>query len=178
MKKVILSLVIALGVISCGGNSAKQENTESQQVEQATQVAAISLDSMLAAADTYLDKEVTFKGHVTHTCAHSGRRCFMKGDNKDLSIRVEAKGEIGGFNRELVGSEIAVTGILKERRLTVAEINEMEKVIETKSLKDDGSQESCDTESANIEEMRNWMKANNKDYYSIYFVDGQKYAEL
>lgn len=178
MKKILLILVTALAMLACG-NSAKQQNGETKSSEATEKSASVmSLDEMLASVDNLLDKEVTFKGYVTHTCVHSGRRCFMQGDNKNISIRVEAKGEIGGFNRELIGHEIAVTGTLKERRLSVGEINEMEKVIETKELKNDGSQESCDTERANIKEMREWMKANNKDYFAIYYVDGKKYNEL
>lgn len=177
MRKTFLTLVIILAMVACGNSSKKQ--SEETKVEQATEqsVAVMTLDAMLTSAESLLDQEVTFKGYVTHTCAHSGKRCFMQGDNK-ISIRVEAKGEIGGFNRELIGNEIAVTGTLKEKRLSANEINEMEKVIETKSIKDDGSEESCDTERANIQEMRDWMKANNKDYFAIYYVDGKKYNEL
>ena len=178
MKKIILSMVIVLGAVACGNSSKQQSNATEDQQQVETAVVAQPLDSMLAKADSYVDKEVTFKGYVTHTCSHSGKRCFMQGDNKDISIRVEAKGEIGGFNRELLGHEIILTGVLKERRLSVAEINEMENVLETNSLKDDGSEESCDTERANIQQMRDWMKANNKDYFAIYSVDGIKYTEL
>lgn len=176
MKKIIFALAISLAMVACS-NSSKPQNEE-KNVEQTATAAVISLDDMLASADKYLDKEVTFKGYVTHTCKHAGKRCFMQGENKNISIRVEAKGEIGGFNRELIGNEITVTGTLKEKRLSVNEINEMEKVIETKSLNTDGSEESCDTERANIQEMRDWMKANDKDYFAIYYVDGIKYNEL
>lgn len=176
MKKVILALTITLGIVAC--NPSKQQNEDSKSEQTTVETTVIPLEDMLSSADKYIDKEVTFKGYVTHTCKHSGRRCFMKGEKGNISLRVEAKGEIGGFNRELIGNEIALTGILKERRLSTDEINEMEKAIETKSMKSDGSQESCDTERANIKEMREWMKANNKDYFAIYYVDGIKYNEL
>ncbi len=176
MKKIILSFAMGLCIVACGGSSKKQ-NEETSVEQKASTTTAISLDDMLNSAEEHLNKEVTFKGYVTHTCSHSGKRCFMQGDNK-ISIRVEAKGEIGGFNRELIGNEIAVTGILKEKRLTEAEINQMEKAIEAQVISNDGSEESCDTERANIQEMRDWMKANNKDYFSIYYVDGKTYDEL
>lgn len=177
MKKLILALAVSFGMMACGNSSQKQ--TADQQTAEATATTtAVPLDSMLTNAENYLDKEVTFKGYVTHTCKHAGKRCFMQGDNKNISVRVEAKGEIGGFNRELIGNEIAVTGTLKEKRLSDAEINSMEKAIETKSLQDDGSQETCDAERANIKEMRTWMKSNNKDYFAIYYVDGIKYNQL
>ena len=30
----------------------------------------------------------------------------------------------------------------------------------------------------NINEMREWMKAHNKDYYSIYYMDGERYEVI
>lgn len=176
MKKIILAFVVGACLMACG-NTSKQQN-EATNTEQTTVASdVLSLDEMLQKAEELKNKEITVKGYVTHTCSHSGKRCFLQGDSK-VTIRVEAKGEIGGFNRELIGNEIAVTGILKEKQLTEAEINLMEKDIEAKAIKDDGSEESCDTERANIEEMRAWMKANNKDYFAIYYLDGLTYDEL
>lgn len=54
----------------------------------------------------------------------------------------------------------------------------MEKSIAERRIKDDGSAESCDTETANIENMRSWMKENGKDYYPIYYIDGEDYSEV
>lgn len=42
-------------------------------------------------------------------------------------------------------------------------------------LKKESNGETCDAELSNIENMRKWMKENNKDYYSIYFVEGTDY---
>lgn len=88
-------------------------------------------------------------------------------------MRVEAKGNIGGFNRELIGSEVIIKGILKEDRITEEYLNE----IETKFAKanKNANGEHCDTETKNINSMRKWMKENNKDYYSIYYLEGQDY---
>ena len=51
----------------------------------------------------------------------------------------------------------------------------MEEAINDKKVKDDGSAESCDAETANIANMRKWMKDNQKDFYSIYYIDGTNY---
>lgn len=175
MKKVIFTMVVLLGLVAC--NSTAKKQTENTEPAQAVSETSMTVDDLLASAEANLDKEVQFMGTVTHTCSHSGKRCFLQGKG-DVTIRIEAKGDIGGFNRELVGNDILVTGILKERRLSATEINEMEQAIEAKSIKDDGSEASCDTERANIQEMRDWMKANGKDYFAIYYVDGTQYEEL
>lgn len=177
MKKIVLAIAIVLGLASCN-SSSKQENNTAVEQQSTVETNVMSVDDMLASAEKYVGKEVTFKGVVAHTCKHAGKRCFIQGETPDLSIRVEAKGDIGGFNRELIGNEIEVTGTLKERRVSNTQIDDMEKALATQSFKDDGSQESCDTEKANIQGMRDWMKTNDKDYFAIYYVDGTSYNEL
>ncbi len=161
--------VIGLLFISC---NMKQKGT-SKEATQAKQI-VYSIDELMATANQMVGKEVAFKGLVNHVCAHSGKRCILKNGKGDLSIRVEAVGELEGFDKEIAGNDIKVAGILREKRLDLASINEWEtEVIE----KHKGEEESghCSSEMANITEMRNWMKENNKDYYAIYYVDGNSY---
>ena len=96
------------------------------------------------------------------------------GNDQKTSIRVEARGNIGGFNRELIGSELVIKGILKENKLTKEYIDQAEEELKEKQGKESNG-ETCDAELSNIENMRKWMKENNKDYYSIYFVEGTDY---
>ena len=136
-----------------------------------SEATVFTLDSLLNHAESYVDKSVTVRGFVTHTCKHSGRRCFITDESQKSTLKVEAKGEITGFNRELVGSEIEVTGILHENRLTIADIDEMEKEMEDSS-------DACSSDAANIKKMRDWMKEKGKDYYPVYYIDGEKYNEI
>lgn len=177
MKKIFLLLAVVFAISSCN-NSAKQESTETSEQTAKSEAQIYTFEDLLAQAGTLVDKPVRVKGYVTHTCKHSGRRCFLAGEDQKVTMRVEAKGKIGGFNRELIGSQIEVDGILRENRLSTDKINEMEKAINEKAIKNDGSAESCDTETANIQKMRDWMKSNGKDYYSIYYIDGENYNEV
>ena len=165
-------------MLSCNGSNKENKNAEAQTAEAQSAVSAFPIENLLAQADNYIDKPVKVTGFVTHTCKHSGKRCFLADENQNVSIRVEAKGNIGGFNRELVGSEIEVDGVLHERRLSEAEIDQMEKDIAAKRVSGDGSAESCDTETANVEKMRSWMKDKGKDYYAIYYIDGEDFKEI
>lgn len=178
MKNLIFLALVAMCLASCTSkNTEKERNgSDSTSLAQASDIAIYPLDSLLAIADQLVDKTVTVKGSVTHTCKHSGKRCFIVGDNENVSMRVEAKGNIGGFNRELVGSELAITGVVKERRLTKEYIDQYEKDVNEKKVKEDGSAETCQAELANISEMRDWMKKNNKDYYAIYYMDGEEFS--
>ncbi len=177
MKKMMFLAIMAICLSSCTNKSTEEKgNNSDSTTAQVSDIAVYRLDNLLAVADQLVDKKVTVKGSVTHTCKHSGKRCFIVGDNENVSMRVEAKGNIGGFNRELVGSELAITGVVKERRLTKEYIDQYEKDVNEKKVKEDGSAETCQAELANINEMRDWMKKNNKDYYAIYYMDGEEFS--
>jgi hypothetical protein len=177
MKQLFLLAVLSAALVACTGNK-KTETPAVDAPDSATvEAPAYELDKLLEVADTEIDKTVKVTGYVTHTCKHSGKRCFIVGESQQASMRVEAKGEIGGFNRELVGSRLEITGVLKERRLSKEYIEQMEKDVEVKK-KEDGAAESCAAELSNISEMRRWMKDHGKDYYVIYYMNGLNYTTL
>ena len=180
MKKIIFVVVafLGLGMASCGNSSKKQETAVTPQTEVKTVDVekALYLEDLLTKAETEVGKEVVLRGKITHTCKHSGRRCFVVGKNDStLSIRVEAKGNIGGFNRELIGSEVAIKGILRENRMSEEDIKSMEEELKKQQANAKNGAESCDSEMKNIKGMRDWMKANNKEFYSIYFMEGLEF---
>lgn len=176
MKKLVLFISILGLLASCGNKKENQTgDNSSNEAVQASNIPTYGLDSLLAVADQLIDKTVIVRGSVTHTCQHSGKKCFIVGDNENVTLRVEAKGNIEGFNRELVGSELAIKGVVREHRLTKEYIDQMEKETNEKKAKEDESDGECQTELNNIKDMRDWMKANNKEYYSIYFLDGEQY---
>lgn len=176
MKQVFILAAAILLITACNKTQSDQAgnaDANATQVESTSKV--YTLDELLNNAGELLGETVTVRGSVTHTCKHSGKRCFIVGEDPNLTMRVEAKGEIGGFNRELVGSELAITGIVQERRLSKEYIDQQEKEINEKAAQEDGSAETCAAELSNIEEMRAWMKENGKEYYSIYFMDGESF---
>jgi hypothetical protein len=177
MKQLFVLAALSLALIACSGNKKQQETSDEASTTVVSEGPVYALDSLLAVADQEVDKTLTVVGYVTHTCKHSGKRCFIVGESQEASLRVEAKGEIGGFNRELVGSKLAVNGILKERRLSQEYIAELEKDVNLKK-QEDGAAESCEAELSNIADMRKWMKDHNKDYYVIYYMDGLSFETL
>ncbi|MDR1666392.1 MAG: hypothetical protein LBS03_01675 [Bacteroidales bacterium] len=179
MKKFMIPL-IALAMIfaaSCHRSGQKPSGdvaaTEAKLLE-----TGYGVDTLLAVAELHVDKPVTIHGYVTHVCKHSGKRCFLTGEQQLYTIRVEAKGEIGGFNRELAGSKLVVNGTLKERRFTQAEINDMETEVNERLGKTPDSEETCAAELASIAKIQQWMKDHDKDYYATYYVDGLTYEVL
>ncbi|MDR2805465.1 MAG: hypothetical protein LBB85_07465 [Dysgonamonadaceae bacterium] len=178
MKQLVALAALSLVLGACSGNKKQAEaSADAPLTSVAAETSSFPLDDLLAVADQEVDKTITVVGYVTHTCKHSGKRCFIVGESQEASLRVEAKGEIGGFNRELVGSKLAINGVLKERRLSQEYIAELEKDVNLKK-QEDGAAESCEAELSNIADMRKWMKAHNKDYYVIYYMDGLSFETL
>ena len=172
----VVCLTVGMAFTSCG-NSKKQseESSTTEQVAQGIDVSKASyVEEILQNAEKEVGKEITLKGFVTHTCKHSGRRCFVMGNDQKTSIRVEARENIGGFNRELIGSELVIKGVLKENKLTKEYIDQAEEELKGKQRQESDG-EICDAELSNINNMRKWMKENNKDYYSVYYVEGTDY---
>jgi len=162
-------VVLALALFSCSGNR--------QQTE--TAVATFELDNLLAVADQEVDKTVTVTGIVTHTCKHSGKKCFIVGESQAVSLQVfvDAEGEIEMFTPDLIGSKLAITGVFKEEHTSQEEIDEYEKSI--KIMEEEGtSPEACATELASIKDMRQWMADHGKDYFVSYYMEGLKYEVL
>ncbi|MCD8172387.1 MAG: hypothetical protein LUD76_02840 [Alistipes sp.] len=181
MKKLLLFAATAVLLASCGGNARNSNNsaTDGPATELASAAGTVyTIDDLMPVAGDIVGQDITVRGYVTHTCKHSGKRCFIVGEDQNLSFRVEAKGNIGGFNRELVGSELAITGKLQERRLSEEYLDQLEKDLSEKALAEDGSAETCQAEIANIEGMKQWMQENGKDYYAIYYMDGEDYEIL
>lgn len=180
MKKALL-FAAALCLLAACGNNARKNAAKTADTAAAQQTAApapakiYQIDDLLTDAEDLVGKQVTVRGHVTHTCKHSGKRCFIVGDDQKTSLRVEAKGNIGGFNRELIGSQLDITGILRENRLSREYLDRMEKDLNEKRIEEDGSAETCEAELANIDGMKAWMETHGKDYYSVYYLDGEDY---
>jgi len=173
--KYVSIIAICLLCLSCKlkPKETKKDNIEENQLAQSEQ-SVVTIDQLMLNAEQSVGKEVHFNGLVNHICAHSGKRCILKNSTGELSIRVEATGDLEGFDKEMAGHDIKVTGVLREKRLDEASIDEWEIEVKAKHASEEGG-EHCSSEMANIKEMRDWMKNNNKNYYAIYYVDGNSY---
>ncbi len=174
--KNLLFAIIAVILFACNSEKKGTNNEISEQkTEKVDFGKAMTVEQLIEVAANSIDKEVYLKGTVDHVCARSGKRCILIDNSGEFSIRVEASGNINGFNRELSGMEIAVKGILKEERLTSELIDEKETKIKEEQIENEKERERCAARLSNIKKMQKWMQTNNKDYYPVYFVEGTDY---
>ncbi|GAB1405154.1 MAG: hypothetical protein PHX54_12910 [Lentimicrobiaceae bacterium] len=169
MKRLMFIAVVLVAFAACNSDRKSAENAEGASSEQ-----VLNIPDFMELAELNLDKEVVVMGTVSHVCSHSGKRCFIVDSTANQSIRVEATGDIPNFNRELSGRDIIVTGIVREKRLDNTYLDEWEMELKEQQVNEEEG-DHCAAELENIDEMRQWMKDKNRDYYSIYYIDGTSY---
>ena len=132
MKQLVVIALAAVLLTACG-----QQNQEQDTAAAAGSASTVS--ALLTDAETNIDKEVTIEGLVTHVCKHGGRRVHVTDIETNEKIRVEAPEEMPAFARELEGSDIVVTGLLRETRIDAAYLDEWEQEILTAQGEEEAS---------------------------------------
>ena len=184
---VAATLIAALVTTTSCGNSNKQSQSEKTEL---AAPAALSVDNLLAHADSLANREVTIEGICTHTCKHGATKIFLMGSDDTQVIRVEA-GTLGAFDPKCVNSIVRVTGTLKEQRIDEAYLQNWEAQLKAQAAEKHGTGEAgCDTEkkargeTANTPEARiadfrakiaDRKASSGKEYLSFYFMEANSY---
>ena len=177
----------ALTFAACSGGN-RTTGTETTETQTST---ALTIDDLLARADSLVDQQVTFQGVCTHTCKHGATKMFMMGTDDTKTIRVEA-GELGSFDTKCINSMVEVTGVLREQRIDEAYLRQWEEQLKARTAKQHGNGEAgCDSEKKARGETGNTpeeriadfrakiaqRKADTgRDYLSFYYVEAKDYA--
>lgn len=183
-----LLMLMTLAVASCGNNKKNEEKTVSE-----ASAAVLQVDDILAEAQAYAGKRVTFEGVCTHTCKHGGKKMFMMGSDDTRTIRVDAGKEIGSFPSEVVNSLVEVTGTLVEERIDEPAIRLMEEQYRSRTAglhgddeaagcateKNAHGQKELDTFEQRMQDYRERIalrkEKEGKEYLSFYAVKGESY---
>lgn len=187
---MLLCATAVLGLMSCaqgkkkegcnsGGSCCSGNKTEAVATTAKESAGSVALENIARDGEKLIGKQVTTSGVVDHVCSHAGKKCFISKEGSEESLQVLAGGEIKAFGKELMGKEIEVTGVMKEHRITSEQV-EAQKAALKKRMEgnvDDKTEHACSRGMVNVEKMESWMKANKKDYYPIYYMEGMKYAE-
>ncbi|QIA08186.1 hypothetical protein [Draconibacterium halophilum] len=164
MKKIALISLFAVILFACGQQTKKQEAT----VEPEKSAEVLSVDELLENAPELADNEVVVKGTVFHVCQQGGERCFIMGSTEDLSIRIEAGEKIGAFTQEQMGSEVVITGILKEVKTEADAHN---------PGREHGDEEG-EVEDAETETAHEIIAENEEAAERIFFIEGLEVKEI
>lgn len=133
MKQLLTFALMALLFTACGQQESQDTDGAAGDVMKVT--------ALLEQPDEMNEKEVTLEGTVTHVCKHGGRRVHLTDIDTNEKIRVEAPEDMPAFARELEGSDIVVTGVLKETRIDAAYLDEWE--AEIRQAAEEGAEEAA-----------------------------------
>jgi hypothetical protein len=170
MKNYLILFAISLIIICCNNMAPKETATSTLNV----------LEFEKKAGD-YVNKEVTLEGLVSHTCKEGGKKMFIM-DPKCDSITVKIITE-NVFDKSLEGSNVLISGIVRELRVDEAYIKNMEKETSENSTIDreagmkhtpkELSNENT-TQNSVTANLRNELKKCGKDHLSFYSVECKK----
>lgn len=177
IKKVLGVFIITTILFSCGNK------TEKKEVVSEKEVAIITVDYLNPNIQSYIDKDIVVAGIVNHVCSHGGKRMFIMGEDPDMVIKITPNDKIGVFEKELEGSLVFVTGIVKELRINEDYVANLEKEVESGSDNEaihDHSAGTHDEEAENeqkaqIESMRTQISESENGYYSQYWIEAVKF---
>ena len=169
IRKLFMLAAIAVIFASCGGGTGTEEQVQDEMISmEATQTETpmIAIGEFDTKAGEYVDQEIKVEGIVDHICKHGGKKLFLVSDDGDLHVDGQER-----FDENLTGSEIAVTGIVREFRVDEAYCLKMEEDNIQSHKKGETDDDLYEMKMAQIKEYRDSMATAGVDHLSFYSVE-------
>ena len=120
LKTLAIVALCAGAFTACNSSSKQEAQTEDAQIEELT------VDQIWENPDSFVGKEITVTGVCSHLCKHGGRKAFLQPSNGTAPLRCDAAPSFGSFAKETIRQPLAVTGTLREDRITEETIQSWE----------------------------------------------------
>jgi hypothetical protein len=151
MIRRIFSFAIIIALISSCANSGKKD--VSSKTDATEKSVRVEFAELIANPYNYVGRNIIVEGKVVHVCTETGKKMFVVGENPDVRLYVAAGETISKFPMELLGSEIAVEGLITKVGETVPAATEKEGKAMDSMKPGEGAaktmgNDSCETETA------------------------------
>jgi len=176
MKKFLLPILLISLTLSACSNSKSAKN----------ETVAVNLGEVKTKAPELVGKLISMEGMVVHVCRESGKRLFL-GEER---FKVLATNTVPTFKVEWEGSDVLVTGFLKEDKIDETYLANWEKELEegakiamkeathTYDAESKGLDESAiTTQYDQIKGYREEIAAGGKGYISFYSLEAESIVE-
>jgi len=173
IKKFLTIAAIAGLIISCVGEQQTDENQTDTTVETEQTTPEIAIGEFDTKAGEYVDQEIIISGIVDHVCKHGGKKLFIVSDEGNVHVESETR-----FNDSLAGSEIIVTGIVREERIDEAYCLKMEEDNIKSHSEGETNDELFERKKEHIAFYRDSMKIAGIDHISNYSLDYVSHKEV
>ncbi len=162
----LMTVLFLLTYACSNGKGGTDENSDSTKNAQLSEIQTLSVSNFDSLAKNFVDKQIKVKGIVDHVCREGGKKLFMVDNNSSLHVESDVR-----FNDSLTGSEIVVTGIVREFRVDEAYCLKMEEDNIKSHAKGQTEKELFEQKKEMIAEYRDSMKAANTDHLSFYSLE-------
>lgn len=169
MKNGILILAVFLILFSC--KTEKKETVET--TVQKNEIPVLALGEFNYKAGEYVNQQVQIHGIVDHVCKHSGKKLLVVTDDGDVHITSDVR-----FDDTLTGSEINLVGVVVENRIDEATCLQMENDNIKSHAEGASSEQQFETKKKHIQEYRDRMKTENKQYISEFSLKYVSHSEM
>ncbi len=172
LKKLSVALLAVLFIASCAKTGAVKD------------VPKLTVAGITADAADYVDKVVSVTGNVAHVCHHSGKRLFLTGEDVESRFKVVAGESIEKFDIALEGSDITITGLIREQRVDKAFLDEWEADVSEEAKPEVGHEGDHDASALEdhhessldkIKVMRKKLAESEKEYLAFYSLECQSF---
>ena len=153
-------------------------------------VLKVSLDSLVAGIEHYVEKSVVVEGIVIHVCGVDGKKIKLKGDSGAV-IKIVPDEILGVFDGSLKDKKIRVWGIAGEKRIDSAYIDSLQALrkpvchVDHQTCKSESWREKLEKEGVLDQKMleaasamREKVAKSDKGYYSRISILASKIEEI
>ncbi len=173
MKKFVFIFLCILAITSCKKETQNTEITDQEAIETVAEAPLLAIAEFDAKAGDFVNKEVKVKGIVDHVCKHGGKKLLLVTDEANVHVTSDSR-----FDEALIGSEIALKGVVVEERIDEAYCLKMEEDNIKSHSEGQTNDEQFEAKKNHIQQYRDQMKANNTDHISNYSLEYVSLEEL
>ena len=173
MKKIAFIFVLILVLTACKKDAQNAEITNQETIETAAETPLLAISEFDTKAGEFVAKEVKVKGIVDHICKHGGKKLLLVTDEGRVHVTSDTR-----FEEELIGSEIALNGVVAQERIDEAYLLKMEEDNIKSHSEGQSSDEQFEAKKKHIQEYRDQMKSDNTDHISNYSLEYMSHVEI
>ena len=167
MKKIAIAICLVATIISCKTEKKETEkgSIPAEKITEAV-LTKITINNFNTNAGAFVDQEITLTGIVDHVCKHGGKKLLLVSD--DVKVHVTSQER---FEDDLIGSEISLSGVVKEEIIDEAYCLKMENDNIKNHAEGKYNNDDFKKKTEHIQQYRDEMKQLNVDHLSNYSLE-------
>ena len=173
MRKIAIAILLITFLVSCK-NDKKETQKETNPIEKSTEVTnRISIDNFDIKAGEFVNQKIAITGIVDHICKHGGKKLLLVSDNTKIHVTSNKR-----FEDTLIGSEITLSGIVKEEIIDEAYCLKLENDNIKNHSEGRNNSDDFKKKEMHIQKYRDEMKQKNTDHLSNYSLEYISHKEI